>query len=88
MPASPSAASVHAHVTPTYSMLFKPSQLFAAVLLHVLLLGVLLGGVQCTAKPPPPEVISAVLLNPEQLGQPPPAKAEPVKAEPPQPEPG
>ena len=29
-------------------MLFKPSQLLAAVLMHVLLLGLLLGGVQCT----------------------------------------
>lgn len=67
-------------------MLFKPTQLLAALLMHVLLLGLLLGGVQCSAKPKPPEVIEASLLNPDQLGQPPP-KPEPAKPEPPKPEP-
>ncbi|MDP3856177.1 MAG: cell envelope integrity protein TolA [Stagnimonas sp.] len=67
-------------------MLFKPTQLLAALLMHVLLLGLLLGGVQCSAKPKPPEVIEASLLNPEQIGQPPP-KPEPAKPEPPKPEP-
>lgn len=67
-------------------MLFKPSQMLAAVLMHVLVLGLLLGGVQCTPKPKPPEVIEAVLLTSEQIGQPPP-KPEPPKPEPPKPEP-
>lgn len=68
-------------------MLFKPSQLLTASLLHVLLLGLLLGGVQCSPKPKPPEVIDAVLLTPDQLGSPPPPAPEPPKPEPPKPEP-
>lgn len=70
-------------------MPFKPSQLTAALILHVLLLGLLLGGVQCTPKPKPPEVIEAVLVIPDQPpGTPPPAPEPPKpKPEPPKPKP-
>jgi colicin import membrane protein len=50
-------------------MTFRPAHLIAAVVLHVLVLGLLLGGVQCSAKPHKPPVITAVLLDPSRSEQ-------------------
>lgn len=50
-------------------MTFRPAHLIAAVVLHVLVLGLLLGGVQCSAKPHQPAVITAVLLDPSRSEQ-------------------
>lgn len=50
-------------------MTFRLPHLVAAVALHVLVLGLLFGGVQCSAKPHQPAVISAVLLDPSRSQQ-------------------
>lgn len=50
-------------------MTFRLPHLVAAVALHVLVLGLLLGGVQCSAKPHQPPVITAVLLDPSRSEQ-------------------
>lgn len=50
-------------------MTFRLPHLLAAVALHVLVLGLLLGGVQCSAKPHKPPVITAVLLDPSRSQQ-------------------
>jgi colicin import membrane protein len=47
-------------------MTFRLPHLLAALALHVLVLGLLFGGVQCSAKPHKPPVISAVLLDPSR----------------------
>ena len=47
-------------------MTFRLPHLIAALLLHALLLSLLVGGVQCSAKPHRPPVISAVLLDPSR----------------------
>lgn len=50
-------------------MTFRLRHLLAALLLHVLLIGLLAGGVQCTRKPTRPPVIQAVLLDPDRKEQ-------------------
>lgn len=50
-------------------MTFNLRHLIAALLLHVLLIGLLAGGVQCTPKPTRPPVIQAVLLDPDRQEQ-------------------
>lgn len=50
-------------------MTFNLRHLIAALLLHVLLIGLLAGGVQCTPKPTRPPVIQAVLLDPDRKEQ-------------------
>jgi colicin import membrane protein len=50
-------------------MTFRLPHLVAAVALHVVVLGLLLGGVQCSAKPHRPPVITAVLLDPSRTQQ-------------------
>jgi colicin import membrane protein len=50
-------------------MTFRLPHLIAALALHVLVLGLLLGGVQCSAKPHQPPVITAVLLDPSRTQQ-------------------
>jgi len=47
-------------------MTFRLPHLIAALLLHVALLALLVGGVQCSAKPQPAPVINAVLLDPSR----------------------
>jgi len=47
-------------------MTFRLPHLIAALLLHVVLLALLVGGVQCSAKPQPAPVINAVLLDPSR----------------------
>jgi len=47
-------------------MTFRLRHLLAALALHVLLLALVAGGVQCTRKPQRPPVISAVLLDPSR----------------------
>lgn len=47
-------------------MTFRLPHLFAALALHVALLGVLAGGVQCSVKPVTPQIITAVLLDPSR----------------------
>jgi colicin import membrane protein len=47
-------------------MTFRLPHLIAAVALHVVLLGVIVGGVQCSGKVHRPPVISAVLLDPSR----------------------
>jgi colicin import membrane protein len=47
-------------------MTFRLQHLLAAMVLHVALLGVLAGGVQCSAKPVTPPIITAVLLDPSR----------------------
>ena len=47
-------------------MTFRLPHLFAAAALHVLLIGLLFSGLQCTVKPVRPPVISAVLLDPSR----------------------
>ena len=47
-------------------MTFRLPHLIAALALHVLLFGLLLGGVQCSAKPHRPHVITGVLLDPSR----------------------
>lgn len=47
-------------------MTFRLPHLFAALLLHVVLFSLLLGGLQCSLKPTRPPVISAVLLDPSR----------------------
>jgi colicin import membrane protein len=50
-------------------MTFRLPHLLAAAALHVLLLGLVVGGVQCSVKPRQPPVISAVLLDPSREEQ-------------------
>jgi colicin import membrane protein len=50
-------------------MTFRLPHLVAAVTLHVLLLALLVGGVQCSIKPHAPTVINAVLLDPSRAEQ-------------------
>lgn len=50
-------------------MTFRLPHLVAAAVLHVLVLGLLLGGVQCSAKPHQPAVITAVLLDPSRADE-------------------
>ena len=47
-------------------MTFRLPHLIAAVALHVVLLGLIVGGVQCSPKVHKPPVISAVLLDPSR----------------------
>lgn len=47
-------------------MTFRLRHLLAAVALHVLLLGLVAGGVQCSARPVHPPVITGVLLDPSR----------------------
>jgi colicin import membrane protein len=47
-------------------MTFRLPHLFAALALHVALLGVLAGGLQCSVKPVTPQIITAVLLDPSR----------------------
>lgn len=47
-------------------MTFRLPHLAAALALHLVVLGLLLGGVQCSAKPIKPNVIQAVLLDPSR----------------------
>lgn len=47
-------------------MTFRLPHLLAAVVLHVVLLGLMVGGVQCSGKVQRPPVISAVLLDPSR----------------------
>lgn len=47
-------------------MTFRSQHLFAAIALHVALLGLVAGGVQCSVKPHAPVVITAVLLDPSR----------------------
>jgi colicin import membrane protein len=47
-------------------MTFRLPHLLAALALHVLVLGLLFGGVQCSAKPKHAPVITAVLLDPSR----------------------
>lgn len=47
-------------------MIFRLSHLLAALLLHVLLFGLLAGGLQCSKTPVRPPVIQAVLLDPDR----------------------
>lgn len=64
----------------------KPLHMGLAVLGHLLMGVVLVFGVQCSPKPPEPEIIQAVLLNATASEQPTP-KPEPVQPPPPEPEP-
>lgn len=47
-------------------MNFRLRHLLAALALHLVLLGVLAGGVQCSAKPVQPPIITGVLLDPSR----------------------
>ena len=47
-------------------MTFRLRHLLAAAVLHVLLIALLVGGVQCTRPPTRPPVIQAVLLDPDR----------------------
>jgi colicin import membrane protein len=47
-------------------MTFRLHHLIAALVLHVALIALLVGGVQCSSKPIKPPVIRAVLLNPDR----------------------
>jgi colicin import membrane protein len=47
-------------------MTFRLRHLIAALMLHALLFGLLISGVQCTRKPVRPPVIQAVLLDPNR----------------------
>src|SRR5258705_362885 len=48
-------------------MTFRLRHLIGALILHVALIGLLVGGVQCSSKPVRPPVIQAVLLNPDRM---------------------
>ena len=75
-------------------MMLTPSKLIQAVLLHVVVMGLLFSGVQCSHPPTPPPVIEAVFIDLEREGKPttapeapPLPKPEPPKPPPPKPEP-